>query len=151
MKCSFYCHSFRCFLSLRIASFLLRNSILYPSRSKDSPPVPPCSAMCMTFACVFQFLLSRVTGYLRRKTIVVTDRRVQMMNEVLAAIKLIKQYAWEATFVKRIIGQWPAPPPPSHRHRLRRPGSAATAGRELSAAEKQLQAWLLSVRICGIY
>ncbi|XP_037076068.1 multidrug resistance-associated protein 5-like isoform X2 [Pollicipes pollicipes] len=50
----------------------------------------------------FQFGLSRVTGYLRRKTIVVTDRRVQLMNEILAAIKLIKQYAWEATFVKRI-------------------------------------------------
>ncbi|XP_043243521.1 multidrug resistance-associated protein 5-like isoform X2 [Amphibalanus amphitrite] len=49
-----------------------------------------------------QFMLSRITGYLRRRTIVVTDRRVQLMHEILAAIKLIKQYAWEATFVKRI-------------------------------------------------
>ena len=52
-----------------------------------------------------QFLLSRITGYLRRRTIIFTDRRVQLMNEILAAIKLIKQYAWEATFVKRITGQ----------------------------------------------
>ena len=50
-------------------------------------------------------MLSRITGYLRRRTIVVTDRRVQLMHEILAAIKLIKQYAWEATFVKRITGE----------------------------------------------
>uniref|UniRef100_A0A4D5R9Z5 ABC protein, subfamily ABCC n=1 Tax=Scolopendra viridis TaxID=118503 RepID=A0A4D5R9Z5_SCOVI len=50
----------------------------------------------------FQYLISRLTGYLRRKTIKVTDERVRFVNEILTCVKLIKLYAWEKPFAKSI-------------------------------------------------
>uniref|UniRef100_T1J568 Multidrug resistance-associated protein 5 n=1 Tax=Strigamia maritima TaxID=126957 RepID=T1J568_STRMM len=50
----------------------------------------------------FQYLISRLTGYFRRKTILVTDERVRFMNEMLNSIKLIKLYAWEKPFTQKI-------------------------------------------------
>ncbi|XP_063866904.1 ATP-binding cassette sub-family C member 5-like isoform X1 [Scylla paramamosain] len=52
----------------------------------------------------FQYCLSRLTGYLRRKTITVTDERVRMMNELLNCVKLIKMYAWEKSFASTVSG-----------------------------------------------
>lgn len=40
----------------------------------------------------------------RKKAITVTDKRVRTMNEVLTCIKLIKMYAWEESFEKKITG-----------------------------------------------
>nr|XP_045601897.1 ATP-binding cassette sub-family C member 5-like isoform X2 [Procambarus clarkii] len=50
----------------------------------------------------FQYGISRLTGYLRRKTIAVTDERVRMVNELLTCVKLIKMYAWEKSFASTI-------------------------------------------------
>lgn len=53
---------------------------------------------------VFQYGISRLTGYLRRRTVTVTDERVRMMNELLSCVKLIKMYAWEKSFATTIAG-----------------------------------------------
>ncbi|XP_031752876.1 multidrug resistance-associated protein 5 isoform X2 [Xenopus tropicalis] len=50
----------------------------------------------------FMMLASKLTAYFRKKCIVVTDRRVRLMNEILNSIKFIKMYAWENTFRNKI-------------------------------------------------
>ncbi|XP_071550882.1 ATP-binding cassette sub-family C member 5-like isoform X3 [Panulirus ornatus] len=50
----------------------------------------------------FQYVMSRLTGYFRRRTVAVTDERVRMMNELLSCVKLIKMYAWEKSFATTI-------------------------------------------------
>ncbi|OCT95309.1 multidrug resistance-associated protein 5 [Xenopus laevis] len=50
----------------------------------------------------FMMLASKLTAYFRKKCIVVTDRRVRLMNEILNCIKFIKMYAWENTFRNKI-------------------------------------------------
>ncbi|XP_068448492.1 ATP-binding cassette sub-family C member 5 isoform X1 [Clinocottus analis] len=47
-------------------------------------------------------LASRLTAYFRKKCVVVTDRRVRLMNEILGCIKFIKMYCWEDAFAKNI-------------------------------------------------
>lgn len=49
-----------------------------------------------------QMFFGRITTYLRELCIVVTDERVQKMNEVLTYVKLIKMYAWEVPFSKAV-------------------------------------------------
>uniref|UniRef100_A0A673KW28 ATP-binding cassette sub-family C member 5 n=1 Tax=Sinocyclocheilus rhinocerous TaxID=307959 RepID=A0A673KW28_9TELE len=80
--------------------------------------VPFLLIICIIYACVIlgytaligilvyliflpiQFLIARLIGVFRRRTVSVTDRRVRTMNEVLTCIKLIKMYAWEESFEK---------------------------------------------------
>lgn len=50
-------------------------------------------------------VLSRVIFGLRRKAIPVTDERVKLMSEIVTAIKLVKMYAWEKSFAKKINGK----------------------------------------------
>ncbi|WAR28249.1 MRP5-like protein [Mya arenaria] len=50
------------------------------------------------------YFISKLTNHYRRKCIVITDKRVRMMNELLSCIKLIKMYAWEKSFAKTIAG-----------------------------------------------
>ncbi|XP_052005239.1 ATP-binding cassette sub-family C member 5-like [Xyrauchen texanus] len=47
-------------------------------------------------------LASRLTAYFRKKCVVVTDRRVRLMNEILGCIKFIKMYCWETPFANNI-------------------------------------------------
>ncbi|GLH09507.1 Multidrug resistance-associated protein 1 [Gryllus bimaculatus] len=49
-----------------------------------------------------QYGISRLSSYLRSKTIIATDKRVKVMTEVLNSIKFIKMYAWENYFSKCI-------------------------------------------------
>uniref|UniRef100_A0A8B9HMQ8 ATP-binding cassette sub-family C member 5 n=1 Tax=Astyanax mexicanus TaxID=7994 RepID=A0A8B9HMQ8_ASTMX len=49
-----------------------------------------------------QFFVARLINVLRRRAVSVTDNRVRTMNEVLTCIKLIKMYAWEESFEKKI-------------------------------------------------
>ncbi|XP_046462037.1 ATP-binding cassette sub-family C member 5-like isoform X1 [Daphnia pulex] len=49
-----------------------------------------------------QYGVSLLTGYCRRRTIVITDKRVTLMKELLTCVKLIKMYAWEKPFSKTI-------------------------------------------------
>ncbi|XP_052104159.1 ATP-binding cassette sub-family C member 5-like isoform X3 [Mytilus californianus] len=57
-----------------------------------------------TFLAFYPFMgfISRITTSLRRKCISITDKRVQRMTELLNCIKLIKMYAWEKPFAKKI-------------------------------------------------
>uniref|UniRef100_A0A673KPK5 ATP-binding cassette sub-family C member 5 n=1 Tax=Sinocyclocheilus rhinocerous TaxID=307959 RepID=A0A673KPK5_9TELE len=82
--------------------------------------VPFLLIICIIYACVIlgytaligilvyliflpiQFLIARLIGVFRRRTVSVTDRRVRTMNEVLTCIKLIKMYAWEESFEKTV-------------------------------------------------
>ncbi|XP_066523942.1 ATP-binding cassette sub-family C member 5 [Hoplias malabaricus] len=47
-------------------------------------------------------LASRLTAYFRKKCVVVTDRRVRLMNEILSCIKFIKMYCWESAFASNV-------------------------------------------------
>ncbi|XP_064192872.1 ATP-binding cassette sub-family C member 12 isoform X1 [Anguilla rostrata] len=82
--------------------------------------MPALLIMCIAYSCyilgytaligvfvylVFipiQFAMARLIGVFRKKAISVTDIRVRTMNEVLSCIKLIKMYAWETSFEKKI-------------------------------------------------
>ncbi|XP_053403768.1 ATP-binding cassette sub-family C member 5-like [Mercenaria mercenaria] len=59
-----------------------------------------------TFGAMYpvMYLVSKLTTYYRQRCIVITDKRVRMMNELLTCIKLIKMYAWEKSFAKTISG-----------------------------------------------
>ncbi len=41
-------------------------------------------------------------GALRKKSSVITDSRVRLMNEILSGIRLVKYYGWEVPFLKKI-------------------------------------------------
>ncbi len=41
-------------------------------------------------------------SFIRRRALPYTDGRAMMMNEILGAIRLVKMYAWEESFKKRI-------------------------------------------------
>ncbi|KAI2656710.1 Multidrug resistance-associated protein 5 [Labeo rohita] len=47
-------------------------------------------------------LASRLTAYFRKRCVVVSDRRVRLMNEILGCIKFIKMYCWETAFANNI-------------------------------------------------
>uniref|UniRef100_A0A7N8X4I8 ATP-binding cassette, sub-family C (CFTR/MRP), member 12 n=1 Tax=Mastacembelus armatus TaxID=205130 RepID=A0A7N8X4I8_9TELE len=51
-----------------------------------------------------QFFLAKLITMLRWKAILITDSRVRTMNEILSSIKLIKMYAWEDSFERKIAG-----------------------------------------------
>ncbi|MEE6470444.1 hypothetical protein FKM82_008972 [Ascaphus truei] len=47
-------------------------------------------------------LASKLTAYIRRKCIVITDSRLRIMYEILNCIRFIKMYAWENNFIQKI-------------------------------------------------
>ncbi|XP_030576502.1 multidrug resistance-associated protein 9 [Archocentrus centrarchus] len=51
-----------------------------------------------------QFSLARLISKFRWKSILITDSRVRTVHEILTSIKLIKMYAWEDSFEKKIAG-----------------------------------------------
>ena len=42
---------------------------------------------------------------LRKEGITITDERVKLMSEIITAVKLVKMYAWEKSFAKKIKGK----------------------------------------------
>ncbi|XP_070617726.1 ATP-binding cassette sub-family C member 12-like [Erythrolamprus reginae] len=52
----------------------------------------------------FQMMMAKLLSVFRRRAILLTDKRVRIMNEILTCIKLIKMYAWEKSFAKIITG-----------------------------------------------
>ncbi|KAL2076903.1 hypothetical protein ACEWY4_027504 [Coilia grayii] len=82
--------------------------------------IPVLLLLCISYACyilgytaligvsvylVFipvQFCFAKLINIFRRQVVTVTDSRVRTMNEVLVCIKLIKMYAWEESFGKKI-------------------------------------------------
>lgn len=51
--------------------------------------------------------MAKLINVFRQKVVVSTDSRVRTMNEILTCIKLIKMYAWEDSFEKKITGMRP--------------------------------------------
>uniref|UniRef100_A0A672ZZ09 ATP-binding cassette sub-family C member 5 n=1 Tax=Sphaeramia orbicularis TaxID=375764 RepID=A0A672ZZ09_9TELE len=49
-----------------------------------------------------QILLAKLINIFKLKAIMLTDSRVRTVNEILSSIKLIKMYAWEESFEKKI-------------------------------------------------
>lgn len=47
-----------------------------------------------------QMVTGRLLARFRSRSVQVTDKRVRIMNEILNSVKLIKMYAWEASFAK---------------------------------------------------
>ncbi|KAI5100698.1 multidrug resistance-associated protein 5 [Silurus meridionalis] len=47
-------------------------------------------------------LASQLTAYFRKKCVVITDRRIRLMNEILSCIKFIKMYCWESAFASNL-------------------------------------------------
>ncbi|XP_078140109.1 ATP-binding cassette sub-family C member 12-like [Centroberyx gerrardi] len=82
--------------------------------------IPVLLIVCIVYACyilgytaltgvfiylVFipiQFAMAKLINMFRWKAMVTTDSRVRTMNEILTCIKLIKMYAWEESFEKKI-------------------------------------------------
>ncbi|MED6264245.1 hypothetical protein CHARACLAT_012821 [Characodon lateralis] len=64
----------------------------------------------LTGVCIYiifvpiQFVLAKLINKFRWKAMQITDGRVRTMNEILNSIKLIKMYAWEESFEKKIAG-----------------------------------------------
>ncbi|XP_034945132.1 multidrug resistance-associated protein 5-like isoform X1 [Chelonus insularis] len=50
-----------------------------------------------------QYLISRLNGYFKKKSIQLSDKRVSIINEMLMCIKLIKMYAWEDPFSMNLL------------------------------------------------
>ncbi|XP_071390668.1 ATP-binding cassette sub-family C member 12 [Centroberyx affinis] len=82
--------------------------------------IPVLFIVCIVYACyilgytaltgvfiylVFipiQFAMAKLINMFRWKAMVTTDSRVRTMTEILTCIKLIKMYAWEESFEKKI-------------------------------------------------
>ncbi|XP_014665405.1 PREDICTED: multidrug resistance-associated protein 5-like [Priapulus caudatus] len=60
--------------------------------------------LVFVFFYFIQMIIAKIAVYLRRKSIVATDKRVRLMTEVLTYVKLIKMYAWERSFAKAVSG-----------------------------------------------
>jgi hypothetical protein len=58
----------------------------------------------MLLSCL-QYGLSRLMGYLRGKTVTVSDQRVRLITEILSYMKFIKMYAWEKCFAKALLSK----------------------------------------------
>ncbi|XP_048461284.1 ATP-binding cassette sub-family C member 5-like [Rhincodon typus] len=56
------------------------------------------------FILIYPLLMfmSRLTTYFRKQCIVITDRRVRLMNEILNYIRFIKMYTWEKLFAEKV-------------------------------------------------
>ncbi|XP_033098314.1 multidrug resistance-associated protein 4-like isoform X2 [Anneissia japonica] len=49
-----------------------------------------------------QTCLGTIFGFYRKKTATITDKRITIMSEVLAAMRVIKMYAWEKPFARMV-------------------------------------------------
>jgi hypothetical protein len=47
-------------------------------------------------------LFSKLGEYLQTKQLKAKDKRIKLMNEILAGMKVLKLYAWEIPFMKRL-------------------------------------------------
>ena len=54
------------------------------------------------FRLLFIVYLGKVYRKLRRETAKCTDERIQTMNEIVPAMRVIKMYAWEKVFAKLV-------------------------------------------------
>ena len=53
-------------------------------------------------------IISAVCARLREKTAEVTDRRISLLNELVAGIRVLKAHAWEETYRDKVrdVRRW---------------------------------------------
>ncbi|XP_077866447.1 ATP-binding cassette sub-family C member 4-like [Saccoglossus kowalevskii] len=49
-----------------------------------------------------QGFMGKILSRLRAKSVVLTDERVRLMSEAIAAMRVVKMYAWEESFAERV-------------------------------------------------
>jgi len=49
--------------------------------------------------------LAKSVFFLRTKLVPITTERVRLMGEIISSVKLIKMYAWEEAFYKKVHGK----------------------------------------------
>ncbi|KAM7406526.1 hypothetical protein PAMP_000900 [Pampus punctatissimus] len=98
--------SYKIFEAALYVSFLLSTPVLFIIGVIYACHILGYTAL--TGVCVYlvfiplQFFLAKLINIFRLKTVLITDSRVRTMNELLNSIKLIKMYAWEESFEKKI-------------------------------------------------
>lgn len=50
----------------------------------------------------FQGVMGRLFQAVRRKTAILTDRRIRVMSEIISGMRVIKMYTWEIPFAKMV-------------------------------------------------
>ncbi|XP_077987353.1 ATP-binding cassette sub-family C member 5-like isoform X2 [Glandiceps talaboti] len=65
-------------------------------------PVALLGSSLFFLAHYLQILVSKAIAHFRVKAIKITDKRVRIVNEMITSVKLIKMYAWEKPFSKKI-------------------------------------------------
>ena len=55
-----------------------------------------------TFLIIFKAFVNLNIYIARRKYLKLSDKRVRVMNEIISSMRMIKMYAWEGSFAKRI-------------------------------------------------
>ncbi|KAI8803966.1 P-loop containing nucleoside triphosphate hydrolase protein [Cladochytrium replicatum] len=66
-------------------------------------PVPAIGGVAvMAFFVPLTILVGRVSAIVQEKVMGCTDRRVNLLNEVLQGIQIVKSFAWEPRFLERI-------------------------------------------------
>jgi len=48
--------------------------------------------------------MAKVIFNIKGRSIPITEHRVKLMSEIITAIKLVKMYAWEKSFARKIEG-----------------------------------------------
>jgi ABC-type multidrug transport system fused ATPase/permease subunit len=64
------------------------------------PIAPGLGLMCLFLPA--QYMLGLMVAYKRKRLAAVSNGRINLMEEILRAVKLIKIYGWEASFFKKV-------------------------------------------------
>ena len=59
--------------------------------------------MSIRFSFFFQAAIAKAQSHYRETVVRITDKRVTSMNELIDAMRLIKMYAWEDSFLTKIL------------------------------------------------
>ncbi|KAM9817342.1 ATP-binding cassette sub-family C member 12-like [Neosynchiropus ocellatus] len=97
---------YRMFDAVLFGSFLVASPVLFIVAVIYSCYVLGYTALMGVFIYLIllpvQSVLAKLINMLKTKIVKITDSRVRTMNEILSSIRLIKMYAWEDSFEKKI-------------------------------------------------
>ncbi|XP_053721093.1 ATP-binding cassette sub-family C member 12 isoform X1 [Synchiropus splendidus] len=97
---------YRMFDAVLFGGFLVASPVLFLVAVVYSCYVLGYTALMGVFIYIIllpvQSVLAKLINMLKTKIVRITDSRVRTMNEILSSIRLIKMYAWEDSFEKKI-------------------------------------------------
>ncbi|XP_067351135.1 ATP-binding cassette sub-family C member 12 [Channa argus] len=98
----------RLFDAVLFGSFLLATPVLFIVCIIYACYILGATALTGVFVYIIfvpiQLFMAKLINRFRWKAMLMTDSRVRTMNEILNSIRLIKMYAWEDSFEKKIAG-----------------------------------------------